>query len=139
MQGVTRKLNQCSLNKEKLQKKISLGKDKILNSCDVTFQIYCCNDFFQLNRSTIQYGKIRSNYVFKNAGNWSDFTLQTRYFIFGRYSIISTWRDSVFAMVYMSYGSVNFLSLSGLKLIFQHQNPSSRYFIGFDNLIGFKF
>ena len=59
----------------------ALTKGETLNSCDVTFQIYCNDIFFQLKWSTNQYSKIKRKYVLKNAGNGAGFTLQTKYLV----------------------------------------------------------
>ena len=45
--------------------KRSLAKCETLNYCNV-------------KRSTIQYGKVKSNYLFKNSRNWPSFTLPAR-------------------------------------------------------------
>ena len=52
--------------------------------------------FFWLKWSTIQYGKMKSNYVLKNAENWTGFTLQTIYLV-----DILIFLDDVFIMMYI--------------------------------------
>ena len=45
----------------------------------------------------------------------------------------------VFIMVYiMSYNLLSLLTLSGPKLVFQPQTPRLRYFLKFEDMIGFS-
>ena len=56
-----------------------MTKGETLNSCDVTFQIYCNDIFFvKMINNSIQQNK---NFILKKAGNWAGFTLQTIYLV----------------------------------------------------------
>ena len=93
---------------------------KTLNSCDVTFQIYC-NDIFLVEMIINSICQDNSNYVLKNEGIWTGFTLETIYMV-----DILLFLHDVFIMMYiMSYSLVRLLSLSGPKLVFQPQNSRS--------------
>ena len=74
----------------------ALTKGETLNSCELTFQAYCYNDFFQvkMNRDSTWLEK------FNNEGNWTIFTLQTRYLV---RKVFVFFLDVVFIKAYMSY------------------------------------
>ena len=79
---------------------------------------------FELNGSAIQYGKIKTNHMLKNVGNWEDFTLQTRCLV-----DILLFLHGVLIMVHIvCYRLVSPLSLIDPKLVLEPQTPRSRHF-----------